>query len=72
MRLRMSSREVVIRELSGAINMVLLTEHDKLYFGRLPCNYLTLNQAVAGEYFVRETDRPNRCRHLSPGAGDEK
>ena len=72
MRLRMSAREVVIRELSRAMNMVRLTERGKLYFGRLPCNYLMLYKAVAGEYFVRETDRSNRRRHLSARPGDQK
>ena len=52
--------------------MVLLTERGKLCFGSLPCNYLILNKAVAGEYFVRETDRANCRRYLSPGAGNPR
>ena len=72
MRLRMSAREVVIRELFRAINMVLLTERGKLCFDWLPCNYLVFNKFLAGEYFVRETDRSNRREYLSAGAGDKK
>src|SRR5437588_10788930 len=58
MRLRMSSREVVIRELFRAINMMLITERGKLCFDRLPCNYLILNKAVAGEYLSEKPTGP--------------